>query len=424
MEIKLDYKLVLAVLYLLVHVTIQAQPKLQLDSCIRWVQDYPLTKQYQYIDQIQTLQQSNLQKNWWPQLNLSGQATYQSTTFALPLKIPGINIESPSKDQYRVFGELQQTIYDGGVTAQLKTMSSLQASGENKKLDAELYKIKEKVIQLFFNALFIDNQTEQLKITEKDLLALSKKINAATQNGVSSKYNESVIEAEIIKLRQRQIELQDNKTAILKSIGKLTGKTLSDNIGLAQPLIYQEYPMNIRRSELELLQVQKLQLNNQAVLATKKAMPKVGAFAQVGYGRPALNPVSNEFESYFIGGVKMNWSLSSYYTLAKEKQILQFQSKLVDTQQEAFTLLTENTINTQLLESEKYKKLLASDDQIIELRTKIKMATQAMLDNGVISYADYLKELDAEDLAKTAKAMHEIQLLQAQYQLQLTIGNL
>ncbi len=403
---------------------IVAQSVLQLDSCVRWVQNYPLSKQYSAINQIQTLQQANLQKNWWPQVSVSGQATYQSTTFALPIKIPGINIETPAKDQYKVYGDIQQTIFDGGITAQLKSASGLQAASETKKIDNELYKIKEKVVQLFFNALFIENQTIQTKVTEKDLLALSNKIKAATANGISSKYNEAVIEAEITKLYQKQTELKENKAAILKSIGNLVGKTLSDNVLLELPSTLTADNGSINRAELELMAVQKLQLANQATLATKKTMPKVAAFAQFGYGRPALNPVSNEFESYFIGGLKMNWNLSSYYTLGKEKQILAAQSNHIDAQKEAFNLMTENTISTLQLEIEKFRKLIESDTQIIAARTKIKVSTQAMLDNGVISYSDYLKELDAEDLAKTAKAMHEIQLLQTQYQLQLTKGNL
>ena len=47
-----------------------------------------------------------------------------------------------------------------------------------------------------------------------------------------------------------------------------------------------------------------------------------------------------------------------------------------------------------------------------------------MLDNGVTTYQDFLKDLDAEETAKTTKAMHEIQLLQSQYQIQLLFGNL
>jgi outer membrane protein TolC len=172
------------------------------------------------------------------------------------------------------------------------------------------------------------------------------------------------------------------------------------------------------------MQIQQLQLNNLAEIANKKSMPKLGAFGQIGYGRPGLNQLSNSFEGYAIGGLRLSWNLSSLYTLQNEKQVIQLQSKSIDAQKEAFVLQTETNISSQIADIEKYKKLIVSDNQIIEFRKKIKTAAQAMLDNGVTTYQDFLKDLDAEETAKTTKAMHEIQLLQSQYQLQLLFGNL
>jgi len=45
---------------------------------------------------------------------VNGQATYQSDVTSIPVKIPGMNIEAPSKDQYKLTAELSQILYDGG----------------------------------------------------------------------------------------------------------------------------------------------------------------------------------------------------------------------------------------------------------------------------------------------------------------------
>ena len=417
--------ILLPVLFLFCGFHLFAQEEVTLEICIsNALSANPLQKQHQYLDEIASLQTKNINKSWLPQVNLIGQATYQNKTIELPIKLPGLNIETPSKDQYKVFADIQQNIYDGGLIASQKTATTIQNAAENKKVENELFKIKEKVIQLYFNALFVDNQLDQSVLAEKDLLALSNKIAAATQNGVSSKYNEAVVGVELEKLHQKQTELKSMKTNIIQSLNKLMNKQFAENVRFTSPIQVANNNTEIKRTELELMQIQQLQLNNLAEIANKKSMPKLGAFGQVGYGRPGLNQLSNSFEGYAIGGLRLSWNLSSLYTLQNEKQVIQLQSKSIDAQKEAFVLQTETNISSQIADIEKYKKLIVSDNQIIEFRKKIKTAAQAMLDNGVTTYQDFLKDLDAEETAKTTKAMHEIQLLQSQYQLQLLFGNL
>jgi hypothetical protein len=74
-------------------------------------------------------------------------------------------------------------------------------------------------------------------------------------------------------------------------------------------------------------------------------------------------------------------------------------------------------------EIKKYQELLSSDDEIITLRNKVKIAAVAQLDNGVITGNDYMREVIAEDQARQSKILHEIQLLMSQYNFQTTTGN-
>jgi hypothetical protein len=67
--------------------------------------------------------------------------------------------------------------------------------------------------------------------------------------------------------------------------------------------------------------------------------------------------------------------------------------------------------------------LLASDDEIIELRDKVKTSAMAQLENGVINGNDFLTEVNAEDQARQNKVLHQTQLLMAQYNQQTTTGN-
>ncbi|RQP17735.1 MAG: transporter, partial [Parapedobacter sp.] len=115
--------------------------------------------------------------------------------------------------------------------------------------------------------------------------------------------------------------------------------------------------------------------------------------------------------------------ISGFYTLKKEKALLDIKTKAVDVQRESFLFNNELTLRQQNTESAKYQRLLETDDRIIALRSSVKEASLAQLENGVINSADYLREVNAEDNAKLAKILHELQWLMVQYDIQHTNGN-
>jgi len=76
----------------------------------------------------------------------------------------------------------------------------------------------------------------------------------------------------------------------------------------------------------------------------------------------------------------------------------------------------------QTAEIRKLEKLLAADEEILGLRSQVSAAVKAQLDNGVITAADYLREINAEDQARQTLAAHRIQLLQARINYSVTSG--
>jgi len=80
-------------------------------------------------------------------------------------------------------------------------------------------------------------------------------------------------------------------------------------------------------------------------------------------------------------------------------------------------------VKQQEAEIAKLTAYLASDDEIISLRNNVKKASLAQLQNGVISPADYLKEVNEENQAVQNKIIHQTELRYAQYKHQLITGN-
>src|SRR5690606_38683218 len=113
-----------------------------------------------------------------PQINVYGQATYQSVVTEIPIQIPGMDVPSLDRDQYKLYGEISQNLYDGGLTRLGRQAIRADTDVKQQALEVALYKIKERVNQLYFGILLLDAQLAQHELLQEDLRAAVEKINA------------------------------------------------------------------------------------------------------------------------------------------------------------------------------------------------------------------------------------------------------
>jgi outer membrane protein TolC len=386
-------------------------------------QNYPLTRQKDLIRQTKEINVDNLNKGYLPQLSVSGQATYQSDVTSVKIPLPGINIEPPSKDQYKIVADVNQMIYDGGYTKQQKNMQAVNAEVEEQKIEVELYKLTDRINQIYLSILFIDEQLKQTELIRKDLETGMKKVEAQVQNGVAFKSNLNLLKAEILKVEQRVIELNATRTGLIDVLSLFTGETYTSSTVFEKPTVVSSVPeQTVLRPELKLFHSQQKLLSGQNNIIKARNLPKASLFLQGGYGRPGLNMLENKFAAYYITGVRFNWAFGGLYTLKKEKELVEVNKKMVSVQQDAFLLNTNTQLKQQQAEIDKISQLIAKDMEIIELRIKVKDAAKAQLENGVITANDYLREVNAEDQARQTLIMHQLQLLQAQINYQTING--
>jgi outer membrane protein TolC len=404
--------------------TAQQMGKLDLQQAYELARkNYPAIKQKELVKRTADISIENLQKGFLPQLSLSGQATYQSDVTEVPIKVPGFTIESPSKDQYKVVADVNQLIYDGGSTKQQKVLQHLNATVEDQKIEVEMYKLKERINQLYFGILYLDEQLKQVDLVKSDIQTGIKRVEAQVKNGVAFKSNLNMLKAELLKTDQRAIEIKASKKGLIDALALFVGQPLNENVQLEKPVV-NAVVLNeeVTRPELKLYDEQIKLTDEQDKLITAKNLPKASLFGQAGYGRPGLNLLKNEFDTYYVGGIRFNWSLGGLYTKRKEKEQVEVNKKIVDIQKETFLLNTNTQLKQQQAEIDKLKQLVESDSEIIELRRSVTDAAKAQLENGVITANDYLKEVNAEDQARQALITHEVQLLQAQINYQTISG--
>jgi outer membrane protein TolC len=417
-------KLILIAITCISMVNAQSQPPLTIDECYALARlNYPLLKQRDLIAKTNEYTLGNLSKGYLPQLNLGGQATYQSDVTQIPIKLPGVKIPTISKDQYKIYGEINQPITDLLTIGRQKKYQEINSQIQTENLEAELYKVKDRINQLFFGILLLDRQNAQNELLKSDLQSGMDKLSAAYKNGIELKSNVEKLKAEWLKANQQSIELKSSRNAYIAMLGIFINKHLDETILLDKPKNIVT-ASGINRPEMKVFDFQKNSRSIQYNLLNIKNLPRLSLFLQGGFGKPSpVNLLTPDLSSYYIGGIRMNWPLSGYYTFKREKQLISIDMNMIDVQKETFVFNTGLVLSQQNLELEKLRELLKSDDEIVNLRTSIKNTSGVQLANGVITTNDYLKEINAEDQAKQNFLLHEIQLLMAQYNYQYTSGN-
>src|SRR5215510_2093490 len=133
-------------------VAAQELKKLDLQQAYDLAQkNYPVIKQKDLVRKSADLSVENISKGYLPQVNINGQATWQSdVTTVKGSAIPGLNIQSPDKDQYRVTADVNQLLYDGGTLREEKMSRRLNAAVEEQRVEVELYSLKERINQIYF----------------------------------------------------------------------------------------------------------------------------------------------------------------------------------------------------------------------------------------------------------------------------------
>lgn len=405
-----------------------AQSTATLNECYEWARAaFPLLQQKDIIAANAALQAKNVQLMYLPQVSFAAQATYQSDVSGLPatLKIPGIEIKSVNQDQYKATLDVQQIIWDGGVIAQQKNNITANIATDLQRIEVEAYKTKERVNQLFFTILQIDENAKLVKSVDSDLETRIKKTSAMIENGTSLKSPLYSLQAEQLKNEQRLTELQAQRSAAIGMLNVLTNKSFAQNTVFTNALATNIAPdLKVQRPELQLFDFQNKAIDQQVKSTSLKNMPKVVAFGTLGYGNPGLNFLKNEFAPYGIGGIQFKWNLQDLYnpTIKNEVAILKANKKITDLQRDLFVQNTQINAKQYSEEIVKLDALITTDKKIIALREKIKASASAQVDNGVITTADYLLELSAETQAKQHLILHETQLAAAKVYLKTILG--
>ena len=402
-----------------------AHAQLTLEECQRRAQDnYPLVRQYGLIEKARGYDLSNAGKGYLPQFSLSGKATYQSDITRLPVEIPNLDIKTASKDQYQVMLEVQQVLWDGGDIRSRKRLTRAASEVELEKQHVDMYALTDRVNQLFFGILLLDEQLKQNSLLQEDLGRTHKQVADYIANGIATLSDLDAVSVEQLNTRQHRVELETPRRAYLSMLAAFTGKDLSSETVLLKPAAEENIDRQMNnRPELRWYDAQGEQLHQQEAALNTRLMPRFGLFVQGAYGNPGLNMLKDEFNAYYMAGVRMSWNFGSLYTLKNDRRRIDNTRQQIETGRDVFLFNISLQATQQDAGIVSMRRQMADDDEIIRLRGNIRRAAEAKVQNGTMTVPDMLREITNESMARQTKALHEVQLLMNIWQLKYTLNN-
>ncbi|MDA3929329.1 MAG: TolC family protein [Prolixibacteraceae bacterium] len=386
-------------------------------------ENFPKLKQSEILTSISELKNQNTKNAYLPSIELKGQATYQSEVIEIDIPVPGFNFDPVSKDQYKIYFDFKQIIWDGGVTKSLQEIENALLQTNVQKLQVELWQVYSMVEALYFSALMVDNSFAVIDAQTTVLDAQIKKLKAAVKFGAAREQDKLKLEVERISIDQKKIELVSSRNSIIERLSVLIGTELDESIlieNIARPEL--NSTDNIR-PELKLFDLQNVQLEKSDDLLSAARMPKLFGFGQAGYGKPGFNMLKNEFDPYYIVGVGLSWKVTDWNKTKRTRDINKHQQEIIATMQNDFLQKQDLQLAEMKVKVEGLERLIESDKLILVGRNKIVENAASELENGSITSTDYLIDLNAETLAKINNELHKIQLIQAIVKYNSILGN-
>ena len=397
-----------------------------LEECVKLAQDnYPLIRKYDLLNQTKEVNLSDINKSWLPQINVYGQGTVQNETPSLPESLAGIisqtgmSIYGLNEWQYKIGADINQNIWDGGASKTERKIERAEDAERQAALDVQLYAIRERVEDLYFGILLIEEQTEQTRNMQTLLQSNLDKLQSMFENGTAMQSDVDMVEAQYLSVAQQLTQAESSAKSYRKVLEIFTGKSL-----VGQELVKPDtsIPQDLLPDRPELKHFEAQLQTNEARIAsiTASTMPKIGLFAQAYYGYESM--MNRDLSFNILAGVKVSWNIGAFYTKKNNRRKLRLSSDNIEVERDVFLFNTNMQTRLQLDHIDELKAIMKKNDRIVELRTNVRKAAESQLDNGVIDATDLLTKLTDEKQARLNASYQEIQLLQSIYQLKYTLN--
>ncbi len=404
-------------LALLAHLPASA---LTLDEARQMAHDnYPAIRQYALLEQSRDYTLDNVAKAWLPQV--SAQAGVCAFTDIVKqntlMRMMGMDMKNWTAGASVT---VRQSVYDGGQTAAQREVAAAQNDVQRHQLGVTMYAVNERIEQLFFGILLIDEQMVQGQLLYDDLTASEKTVRSMMKGGIANQSDLDAVLVEKLKTTQQMETLKASRKAYLRMLGVFVGKDLPVDERLEKPSsLATKGEWGVNRPELQYYASQNLLLDAQRRQLDAKLRPTVSLFG-TGMVHTKVSDLLNT--GVLMGGVSVAWNIGALYTRKNDIRKLAVQRAMNESQRETF--LFNNRLQNEEADGNiaSLRRQIAQDEEIVRLRESIRSKADRKVQLGTESVNELVRDINAVSMARAQKALHETQLLREMYK-QKTINN-
>jgi len=239
----------------------------------------------------------------------------------------------------------------------------------------------------------------------------------------------AAIEATLLINRQQADELRADRSVALTRLSSLTGRRIDDDATLAIPdlasAVAGARPRAAQlhaRPEYQQFERSREVATRQQDVQTANDRPQLSAYAKVGYGKPGLNFLSTEFETYGLAGIQLQWRAWNWKTVSRERDALGLQQSIVSADEAAFSEALGREVQADFTNIDRLERSVAGDDRIVALREDIQRTTRARFQEGVVTASEYLDRNTERLNAVLARSRHLVELAETRARVLTTLG--
>lgn len=318
---------------------------------------------------------------------------------------------------------VRQSIYDGGQIAAGKRMAEAEANVQQRQLDVKMYDVRERVEQLFFGILTLDEQLSQNRLLQKDLGVSTQTVESLMQHGMANQSDLDAISVELLKAEQQADALTTSREAYLRMLGVFIGSPLQANALLEKPVSaspaapaewgWQRPEIGLFSSQNDLLDARRRQLDT-------RLRPTLGF---MGAGLLHTQVSSLVHDGMLLGGLSLSWNIGALYTRKNDLRKLDVQRQLNESNRETFLFLNRLQNEDANGRTQALQRQIDKDKSIVQLRERIHATNEKKVALGTESVNELIRSINAVSQARQQQALHELQLLQECYHAN-TLNNL
>lgn len=390
--------------------------QLDIDQCHDMArQQYPLIKQYGLLEKSEAYTLSNAMKAFLPEVKFSFGANGFTDPISSSPKIDAMGMGDMKN--YLLNGSIQinQLIYDGGAISAQGKLIKAQAEADKKQLDVRLYEINQRVDQLYFGILMIDEQSKLLKLLQNDLTLSLNTVQSLMNGGLANQSDVDAVKVEQLRAAQQESSLRTSRKSYIQMLGLFIGKALDEKTTLDKPTpLPLSKPQGVLRPELSYFAAQQNLLDTQRKSLTARLLPQLSAFAMGMYHNKVLDMMK---PAMLAGGITLSWKISPFYTRKNDLRSIETKKSMINQERETFLFNIHLQNEKEQSVVEDLREKLKQDDEIIRLRENIHSVSVTKVQNGIQTINEMLRDVNAVNEARQQKSIHEIQLLEAMYQL-------